>query len=145
VSSEQHSIIEQRALAFPEVLAEMSGDLAELADFLVVPNYRFSKDGLEALGQSLDTFLSNADLAALDEDQRVWLHTRMMYLIGELLNERHGGHWLLQSDPGSDFFGRYVVGGFLDDPDRLVDPAAAAHNVLTADPPRDLLGEIHRL
>lgn len=145
LSSEQQSIIEERERAFPDVLAEMPGDLAELADFLGVPNYRFTRDGLEALAQTASTFLSNADVGSIDDEQRMWLHTRMMYLIGELLNERHGGHWTLQSDPGSDFYGRYVVGGFSKYPDRLVDPAEAAYEVLTEEPPRDLLRAIDRL
>ncbi len=145
MSSEQRSIIEERIRAFPDVIAEMPGDLAELAEFLGVESYRFTRDGLEELVQALDAFLSNGNLGAVDEDQRIWLHTRMMYLIGEVLNERHGGHWSLQSDPESDFYGHYVVGGFRKDPDRLVDSAEAAHALLNEEPPRDLLGVIDRL
>jgi len=145
VSSEQHSIIEERIRAFPDLLAEMPGALGELADFLGVPDYRFTRDGLEALAQALSIFLSNADLGTIDDEQRIWLHTRIMYLIGELLSERHGAHWSLQSDPDSDFYGHYVVGGFRHDADRLADPAAAAYELLNEEPPRDLLGAIERL
>jgi hypothetical protein len=145
LSSEERSMIEERTRAFPGVMEEMPGDLAELADFLAVANYRLTRDGLEALAQALGALLSNGDVSSIDEEQRIWLHTRMMYLIGELLNERHGGHWFLESDPDSDFYGRYVVGGFRHDPDRLVDPAEAANEVLNDEPRRDLLGEIDRL
>jgi hypothetical protein len=44
---EQDSALKRRSLAFPEFLAEMPGALAELADFLGVPNHGFSKTGLE--------------------------------------------------------------------------------------------------
>src|SRR5260370_1105286 len=126
-------------------MAEMAGALEEVPVFLGVAKYRFTRPGLEDLKRAADVFLSTADLGAIDDEQRVSLHTRLMFLIGELLNERHGGHWTVEYNPASDFFGRYIVAGFRTDPDALVDPAETAHSLLIEEPPRHLLKTVDRL
>jgi hypothetical protein len=124
-TDDERATLERRRAEFPRLLAQLRPGIEELAAFLGASNV----DDLEQVVHVADAFLADAELAEADEDQRIWLHTRLMYLAGEALVDRHGGHWFLEIDPGSPQYLRYVVrvgGG--DGP--IVDPAELAHRVL---------------
>ena len=61
-------------------------------------------------------------------DARVWILVRLGYLIGEILVGRLGGYWLLNENPETRTFLRYVVGGFsrIKNSNAVVDALAVA-------------------
>jgi hypothetical protein len=126
---DEHALLERRRAEFPRLVSELRPGIAELAEFLGVDK----TDDLERVLDAVEGFLADADLDSADADQRVWLLTRLMYLTGETLVDRRGGHWFLETDPASPQYLRYVVrvgGG--DGP--IVDPAELAHRVLLETP-----------
>ncbi len=128
-TDDERAILERRRAEFPRLVAQLRPGIADLAGFLSMANV----DDLEQVVDAADAFLAGADLGEADEDQRIWLLTRLMYLAGEALIDRHGGHWFLETDPGSPQYLRYVVrvgGG--DGP--IVDPAELANRVLIEPP-----------
>ena len=48
----------------------------------------------------------------ITEEDRVWIHTRLGYFIGEVLVHRFDGQWSLNEMPDSRYFLHYVVGSF---------------------------------
>lgn len=128
-SEDEQALLERRRAEFPQLVGELRPGIAELAEFLGVER----AEDLERVVDAVDASLAGADLDAADEDQRVWLHTRLMYLAGELLVDRHGGYWFLEIDRDSPLYLRYVVqiGG---DEGPVVNPAELAHRFLIAEP-----------
>lgn len=74
----------------------------------------------------LDRWLAAQDLSAAGPDDRVWLATRLMYFVGEVLIARHGGCWAIDEDPERPTFLRFVVGSFADGAGSVVDPRQVA-------------------
>lgn len=134
-----------RADAFDEVMGQLEPAIIELADHLGLPNPEVAPTRLDAVLSELDKTLPQLDLAALDPQQLVWLNTRLLYFIGQWLVRRYAGHWILQDDPDSDFFLRYVVGGFQDSPDPqlIIDPLEVAIHVLEDPEQRRLAAVLH--
>jgi hypothetical protein len=76
----------------------------------------------------------------VNEDDRVWILTRLGYLIGELLVRRFEGDWFLNDIPDSKYFLHYVVGRFqrIKNPDAMVAPFEVANHFLSQESGRDL-------
>ncbi|WP_411381639.1 hypothetical protein [Pseudomonas sp. MPB26] len=89
----------------------------------------------------LDSGFQHADI---NEEDRVWLVTRIGYYIGEYLNSLFGGYWLLDEDLSSPSFARYVVGDFSTAgvKTKTVDPFEIAQRYATTPAPRFLRQEI---
>lgn len=77
-----------------------------------------------------------------DSDDRVWIHARLGYYIGELFVQRYRGCWLLNENPGSRFYLQYVIGQFtsadIKNPNAMLDPFEAANAFLSEKPGRIL-------
>lgn len=78
--------------------------------------------------------------AQVSEENRVWFVTRIGYYIGEYLISLLGGYWLVDKDPLSPSFARYVVGDFSAEGanTEVVDPFDIAQRYATTSTPRFL-------
>lgn len=99
---------------------------------------------------------AGAYLSALDSwmreqivapDDRIWILTRVGYFLGELLNQRFGGHWFVDDHPASPYFLQYVVGRFTQLPNRhaRISPFALAANYVDLSPGRSLSAVVARV
>lgn len=78
--------------------------------------------------------------AVISEENRVWLVTRIGYYIGEYLISLLGGYWLVDKNPRSPSFSRYVVGDFSCEGANaeIIDPFDIAQRYATTSTPRFL-------
>lgn len=78
--------------------------------------------------------------AVISEENRAWLVTRIGYYIGESLISLLGGYWLVDQDPSSPSFARYVVGDFSCEgaDTEVIDPFEIAQRYATTPAPRFL-------
>jgi hypothetical protein len=83
-------------------------------------------------------FIRNQVIA--DEEDRIWIVTRLGYLIGELLIQKLGGQWFLNEIPDSRYFLEYVVGRFsrARNPNAMVVPFGIANYFMSQKVGRDL-------
>ena len=93
---------------------------------------------------SIDAYLK--DQVVTPED-RVWILTRLGYLIGEALVQRLSGSWFLNETPDSRYFLRYVVGRFAGaaNPAAMVDPFQVADACLSQPPGRSLSDTVRQV
>jgi hypothetical protein len=77
---------------------------------------------------------------AIQQEDRVWIVTRLGYFIGELLNQSLGGYWFLDEELDSPYFLHYVVGRFahLSNEKARVSPFALADQYASEPPGRSL-------
>lgn len=82
-----------------------------------------------------------------DDEDRIWIVTRLGYYIGELLIQKFGGVWFLNEIPDSPHFLEYVVGRFAraSNPHALVAPFAVADYFGRQDIGRDLDGLLREI
>ena len=80
------------------------------------------------------------DMEVDEEQDRMWLLTRMGYFIGEYFVQKYGGCWYVNDVEGSRYFARFVVGQFarIDKQSLMVDPFEVAQVYVDARAPRDL-------
>lgn len=45
----------------------------------------------------------------IQEEDRIWIITRLGYLLGEYFKEKYAGYWAVNENKDSSQFGRYVV------------------------------------
>lgn len=84
--------------------------------------------------------LALKDLVAVNEEDRVWLHTRLGYFIGEYFTQKYSGAWYVNENPTSKYLGRYVVGKFAIPTQRElnIDPFVMAADYIATLTPRTL-------
>jgi hypothetical protein len=80
------------------------------------------------------------DMTVDDEQDRIWLLTRMGYFIGEYFAQKYGGCWYVNDIAGSRYFARFVVGQFarLGKPGVMLDPFEVAQAYVDTKAPRQL-------
>lgn len=78
--------------------------------------------------------------SVISDENRVWFITRIGYFIGEYLIGRYEGCWLVDKEPDSSTFARYVVGDFSfgDEIDPVIDPFEIAQGYTDTPVPREL-------
>lgn len=136
---QERTKLKQMIILFPYFIEGMEQLLNELAEYFQIQSHSSKSDFLTNSINSLDKFLGEADLSGINNDQRIWFHTRLMILIGEFLIELKGGHWFIQTDKKSDFLLSYVVGDFEDEaPEVIIDPAEIANYLILKQPPRSI-------
>ncbi|PHN30061.1 hypothetical protein AO242_19555 [Pseudomonas sp. ICMP 561] len=97
-----------------------------------------------------ERFLSLLDRGFMNtvvsEENRVWLITRIGYYIGEYLVCLYDGLWLVDKDPSSPSFAKYVVGDFSFEgvSTQVVDPFEMARRYVDTSVPRFLKQEIEK-
>ena len=89
----------------------------------------------------LENWLKYEDLSKLSPDDRLWLQFRLAYVIAELMQRRFDAVWIVDEDPGSKFFLRYVLGFFKGGVKTglVLDPVVVAIAYLELPPPRSLV------
>lgn len=74
----------------------------------------------------------------IEEEDRVWLLTRIGYFIGEYIIQRFGGRWVLCEDSQRRSYARFVIGDISGAPGYLIDAFEAASYLCSQPPPRRL-------
>lgn len=87
----------------------------------------------------LDAALMN--MAVEDEQDRIWLATRIGYFAGEYFVQKYSGCWYVNDIENSRYFGRYVVGRFsgLNNAALMLDPFQISHSYVDETVPRNLV------
>lgn len=141
----QANLIDKRKGELEDFYRALIPSLVEFVDRLGV------KPAHEVLNQAMRfaPHVSTAlrDLPVSDEQDRIWLLTRVAYFVGEYFAQKHGGCWYVNDIEGSKYFGRYVVGRFpsFHRPTLMLDPFEVAQAYVDTPPPRqldDLLAEV---
>lgn len=88
--------------------------------------------------------LALRDLKVDDEEDRIWLITRVGYFIGEYFSQKYGGCWYVNEVEGSRYYARYVVGNFsrAKNDAIMLDPFEFAQAYVDTKEPRHLEGII---
>ena len=81
--------------------------LADFAERLCLPDAPMIVANPDRFLRPVSDFMRDQEIG---EDDHVWIHTRIGYLIGEVVVQRLGCHWFLNEVPDSRYFLRYVVG-----------------------------------
>jgi hypothetical protein len=129
--------LERRRARFEQFLAERMPVLAEFAEALDLENPPMIVADPDRYLPSIDAFMRRQ---LVEPEHRVWILTRLGYLVGEVLVQRLSGCWLLNDIPDSRYFLRYVVGQFatIRNPNAMVDPFAVADAFIGQPLGRDL-------
>ncbi len=95
----------------------------------------------------LDLFFKN--IMITDEEDKIWLLTRIGYFVGEYFAQKYQGCWIVCEIPESKYFGRYVIGEFSGlDENKILDPFEVAKTYVNTPIPRqfeELLADIDYL
>jgi len=128
---------DQRRRAFGAFLAEKTPVLEDFVDRLGLPATAAANNP-ETYLCSVSDFMRSQDISSED---RVWILTRIGYLVGEILAKKYSGVWFLNEFPDSRYFLRYVVGRFaaIKNQSAMVDPFAVADLFVSQSPGRDLV------
>lgn len=132
LTNEERKILDERTGQFPNFLEAMQPSIKELAECLEFQDPDRAVENSNDFIPVLENFLNTVELDQLSDDDKIWLHTSIMYFVGELLIQSYGGYWFLQSDLESDFFTNYVIGGFEKGfkPSTIINPADLAYQIL---------------
>lgn len=125
-TDEERSLLAERRARFAPYFAESMPVLVDLCTALGLPEpWRVVNEPNRML-PAVDTWLqTQARPGTVAPEDRAWLASRLGYLIGYVLTERHGGAWMVDDDPDSRTFARFVVGDLRPTGAR-VDPNRAA-------------------
>jgi hypothetical protein len=146
LTNEQQTTLEKRRREFPGLIEEIKPVLSDFAIRLRLENPCAIVGNPDAFLESIDQFMADQVIAVQD---RVWIVTRLGYFVGQILSKRLEGVWLLNENPRSHFFLRYVIGQFAraPNPDSTVDPFEVANAFVSQPPPRKLasiIAEVER-
>ena len=141
LTSVDHRTLDRRRGEFAVFLEEIEPVLSDFADRLGLPNPSSAATAPEKFLEPIDAFMK--DQIITNED-RIWILARLAYLIGQVLNQRLEGTWLLNENPNSLLFLRYVVGRFkrVKNPQATVAPFDVATAFLSQPQGRSLAGII---
>jgi hypothetical protein len=146
LTPEEEVLKQRRRAQLSPFLAQKGPVLADFAERLELADpSAIVTDPMRCL-PAIAAFMRDQEISAND---RVWIHTRLGYFIGDLLAQRFGGRWFLNEIPDSRYFLHYVVGEFagVKNPNAMVAPFEVADDLLRQPPGRDLaalVGEVER-
>jgi len=138
MTPEQKYVLDKRKKDFPVFYEQL---IPSLVDFIskmgISPAYEVLKNA-PTFVPLLSTALQ--DLDVVDEQDKVWLQTRLGYFIGEYFAQKYSGAWYPNENPTSRYFARYVVGKFALKGERELnlDPFFLAEAYICAPMPRAL-------
>lgn len=137
------SLLARRVAGFDSFKAERMPVLHEFCKNLGFDEPHEVLNRPERFLPMLDSGLMNA---VVSEENRVWLITRIGYYIGEYLVCLYDGLWLVDKDPSSPTFAKYVVGDFSFEGvvAQVVDPFEMAQLYVDTPVPRFLKQEIEK-
>jgi hypothetical protein len=139
----QAELLARRKDGFDAFLAERMPALADFAARLELeaPEGIIGQPGAYVAGVA--AFM---DTQTVEDEDFVWIVTRLGYLVGEVLVHRFLGCWLINEDPASRTFARYVVGRFTHAaPHLVVDPMEVAAAYVSTAPPRSLFAIVQEV
>jgi hypothetical protein len=144
LSESEKSTLERRKANFDTFFQESVPVLVDFIERLELPDARRVVHEPHLFLPAVDAWMSKQEVAPQDW---VWILTRIGYFIGYLFTQRLAGYWLVDEDPESPYFARYVVGDFsrLPNPNQAIEPFALAANYLSLPLGRSLVGEVNRL
>jgi len=130
-----------------EMLAQRRADLPQFQAEAVAATDTFLRTVIQGNAlpylKDLELFLPRLDellgAETIQQQDRGWLLTNVMYFLGEYMRQRYGGRWVLDDKPGSAQFGRYVMdvpSGA--DGSMRVSPGDLAYRYLSAPPGRSI-------
>src|SRR5262245_3666760 len=135
----------RRVDGFDRFLTERMLVLADFAEHLGLPAPAIIVATPADYVDRVGTFLQGQQTD--DEQDRLWLTTRLGYLVGEVLIQRLGGHWFVNEIPDSRYFLHYVVGSFpqAHSPTAMIDPFVAADHFVRQPVGRNLSAFVKEL
>jgi hypothetical protein len=144
LTTEERGRLEQRQAGLDPFVREGLEFLVDFVNHLGVPEPAKVLRHAESYIQPVDLWLEDQVVAPED---RVWIIARIGYFIGEVLNQRLGGDWFVDTHPDSPYFAQYVVGEFtgLSDPSTRISPFGVAANYVDQPPRRSLSAVIERV
>jgi len=133
----EEQLLKRKTAGFPKFHAERIPVLREFAEDIDLPNPTGIVDSPYAYVAGIEGFMRDQ---VVEDDDWVWILTRIGYFIGEVLAKQLGGRWFVNDTYGMPTFARYVVGEFSGIANRnaLIDPFEVAIDYLRTPPPRDL-------
>ena len=137
LTEDEQGELDRRRARIDAFLAERMPVLCEFAQRLELCDPPMIVADPDRFLPSIDAYMRNQ---VVTPEDRVWILTRLGYLIGEVLIQRLSGSWFLNEIPDSRYFLRYVVGRFAGAPNpaAMVDPFQAAEVYLSQPPGRSL-------
>jgi len=138
MTAEEINLLEKRKMGFDGFYKELIPVLVEFVGQMgVTPAHEVLKNAVQFapyLGRALQ------NMAIANEQDRVWLLTRLGYFIGEYFAQKYSGCWYVNETQGSRYFGRYVVGRFtrLNSDALVLDPFQIAQTYVDEQMPRQL-------
>jgi len=93
---------------------------------------------------SIDEWLAQQEI---NDENKVWLATRIGYFIGEYFAVKYDGCWSVCESPSSRYYGHYVVCEFsgFNNPSALCDPMGAAFALASMPIGRSLSGIVKEI
>jgi hypothetical protein len=137
LTHEESNLLEGRRRGFEELVAERVSVLTDFAGALELPCPTMILNDPDSYLPAVDEFVRNQ---VVYEDDRVWIVTRLGYLIGEVLVQRLDGCWMPNDIPDTRYFARAVVGSFASatNSSAMADPFEAAIAFVAEPPGRSL-------
>jgi hypothetical protein len=137
LTDDERELRDRRRANFNGFFEERVPVLAEFLGLLQLPEPRAVMSDAWRFLPAVDQWVA---VQVIAPENRIWLMTRLAYLLGELLCQRYGGSWFLNEVVDSRFFLRYVVGRFSSVPNPLamVDPFEPINELLAGPPGRSL-------
>lgn len=137
LTSDEVATLERRRARLEPFLAARMPTLADFAEALGLESPPLIVAEPTRYLPAVDAFMRDQVVELAD---REWILTRLGFFIGEVLVQRLGGCWLLNEQPDTRFFLRYVVGSFprARHPSAMVDPFHVADTYLATGPGRSL-------
>ena len=97
---------------FDAFLVERLPVLVDFCTSLELPEPHLVLNEPTSFVSPVNQWLSAQNLADISRDDRVWLTTRLGYLIGEYFVCCYSGCWFVDDNPDSNWFAHFVVGQF---------------------------------
>jgi hypothetical protein len=138
LTPDEREFLEGRLSGFDVFLEERMPVLAEFMGMLGLPDPALVLVHAEKYLPALDQWLQRQSIS--DED-RTWLLTRVGYYVGEYFVQTLNGHWLVNENPETRTFARYVVGRFskISNSNAMLDPFEVTADLLAEPPGRSLI------
>jgi hypothetical protein len=144
LSDQEEKELARRKAGFDAFLQERMPVLVDFMQALELQNAADVLQDAEKFVSPLDVYLKDQTIT---DDDRIWILTRLGYFIGELLVQKLNGCWLLNENPDSRTFMRYVVGQFskIKNTQAMIDPFFVADTYLSEAPGRSLVAILEEL
>lgn len=137
MNSDQIAVLERRLEHFDEFRKQRVPVLVDFAERL---GFEEAHEIVKTPSRFLPALSQFMRDQVIERDDRDWIMVRVGYFVGELLVERLDGCWIVERNPMSKLFGRYVIGEFSRVKNRraVADPFGVAQEYVDSPPPRDL-------